>query len=206
MNIRITILDDHQLMIQGLAVLIGKIPEFTLSEKFTSPRVFLDWVSKSEVKPDLCLIDVEMKEMSGVIVARQLKRDYPQIKIVALTMHEEPFILNRMIAAGADGYLHKNIDIEKMTNAVKEIMDGTFVVSEIDSKKKIPNSQESKDPTSRELEIIKFTARGKTRKQIAEILFISPRTVDTHRNNIRRKLDLPTLADIIQYANNTGLI
>ena len=202
MAIKVTILDDHQLMLQGLEILFEKLSEFELIEKFYSPAAFLRWINNSPQKPDICLIDVEMKEMSGAEVVKRIRRSNKTIKLVALTMHEEPFVMNRMIAAGANGYLQKNIDSDELSTSLKQILEGNFVSSNPVVQEDNLNDRVS----SREREIIIQIARGKTTKEIAKLLFISPRTVDKHREKIRAKLKLKNVADLIHYANINGLI
>ncbi|HYC87066.1 MAG TPA: response regulator transcription factor, partial [Chryseosolibacter sp.] len=139
----------------------------------------------------------------GIETTKLIRQEFPDIKIMALTMHQETHFVSRMIAAGANGYLIKNVDRDVFIDSIRKLLDdGEFITGGISANR---IRTEGETLTLREKEILKLIVQGKTNKEIAEELFISDRTADTHRTNIKRKLKRSTLAQLIQYARENGL-
>jgi two-component system nitrate/nitrite response regulator NarL len=200
--IRIFIADDHRLMLAGLATLIESIEGFELAGKFSSGKEMIETLQKTIRPPDICIVDIEMPGMDGVETVKQIRQSFPKLKVMALTMHDEWHFVSRMIAAGADGYLLKNVERDVFINTVNKVLSVEGFVTEGLSQKK---SEGPDDLTDREKEILKQIVKGKSNKEISEELFISARTADTHRTNIKKKLKLSTLSQLIQYAKEKGL-
>ena len=200
--IRIFIADDHRLMLAGLATLIESIEGFELAGKFSSGKDMIDALQKIIRPPDICIVDIEMPGMDGVETVRSIRQLFPNLKVMALTMHDEWHFVNRMIAAGADGYLLKNVERDIFIETVNKVLSGASFVMEGLSEKR---SEGPDELTDREKEILRLIVAGKSNKEIAEELFISARTADTHRTNIKRKLKLTTLSQLMQYAKEKGL-
>jgi two-component system nitrate/nitrite response regulator NarL len=200
--VRIFIADDHRLMLEGLATLIGSIEGFELAGKFSSGRDLLEALKTIVRTPDICIVDIEMPGMDGVETVKAIRHMFPRLKIMVLTMHDEWHFVNKMIAAGADGYLLKNVERDVFISTVNKILDGASFIAEGLSQKK---SEGPDELTDREKEILKQIVMGKTNKEIADELFISARTADTHRTNIKRKLKLTTLSQLMQYAKEKGI-
>lgn len=200
--IRIFIADDHRLMLAGLATLIESIDGFELAGKFNSGKEMIEALQKITRPPDICIVDIEMPGMDGVETVKVIRQSFPKLKIMALTMHDEWHFVNKMIAAGADGYLLKNVERDVFIETVSKVLSGSSFVTEGLSQKK---SEGTDDLTDREKEILRRIVMGKSNKEIADELFISARTADTHRTNIKRKLKLNTLSQLIQYAKENGL-
>lgn len=200
--IRIFIADDHQLMLEGLATLIESIEGFELAGKVSSGQALLDQLLVMSPLPDICIVDIEMPGMDGVETVKLIRQQFARLKIMALTMHNESYFINRMIAAGAHGYLLKNVDRSVFIESVKKIINGSdFVTEGVIAKSTIDDGE----LTEREKQVLKCIVAGKTNKEIASELFISDRTADTHRTNIKRKLKMSTLAQLIQYAREKGI-
>jgi len=201
--VRIFIADDHRLMLDGLATLIESIEGFEPAGKFSSGKELIHALQRATRLPDICIIDIEMPGMDGVETVKAIREKFPLLKIMALTMHDEWHFVNRMISAGADGYLLKNVERTIFIDSVNKILTGnSFVTGGLTQKK---NENVSDDLTDREKGILKQIVQGKSNKEIAEELFISNRTVDTHRTNIKRKLKLTSLSQLIQYAKEQGI-
>jgi DNA-binding NarL/FixJ family response regulator len=201
--IKIFIADDHRLVLDGLATLIESIEGFSLAGKFNSGRELIEALEKTKVIPDVCLVDIEMKGMDGIETVKIIRQKFPPLKIMALTMHEENHFVNRMIRAGANGYVLKNIDREVFEKSIHRILnDEPFFVAGINEEHQ--TLTESDNLTSREKQMLKLIVLGKSNKEIADELFLSDRTVDTHRTNIKRKLKISTLAQLIQFAKDRG--
>lgn len=201
--VRIFIADDHRLMLDGLASLIESIDGFEATGKFSSGKDLLQALHRATRLPDICIVDIEMPGMDGVETVKAIREKFPLLKIMALTMHDEWHFVNRMISAGANGYLLKNIERNVFIDSVNKILSGnSFITGGLTTKKPEAGTD---DLTDREKGILKQIVQGKTNKEIAEELFISDRTVDTHRTNIKRKLKLTSLSQLIQYAKEHGI-
>lgn len=201
--ISIFIADDHTLMLDGLATLVESIPELKLLGKFSSGKALLQNLETATTKPDVILIDIEMPELDGIETTKRIRKLTTAVKIVALTMHHESHFISKMIAAGANGYLLKNVDREMFLNAIQKIMKSNDFFVEGTLYK--PDAPVEHGLSQREVEILREIVKGKTNKEIGEQFFISDRTVDTHRTNIKRKLQLNTLAQLIDYAKSHGI-
>jgi two-component system nitrate/nitrite response regulator NarL len=143
-----------------------------------------------------------MPGMDGVETVKNIRQLFPELKIMALTMHDEWHFVNKMIAAGADGYLLKNVERDIFIETVHKVLAGAAFITEGISQKR---SEDTGDLTDREKDILRRIVQGKSNKEIAGELFISARTADTHRTNIKRKLKLNTLSQLIQYAKENDL-
>jgi two-component system, NarL family, nitrate/nitrite response regulator NarL len=200
--VRIYIADDHRLMLAGLATLIGSIEGFELGGKFSSGKELVEALTKITRPPDIVIVDIEMPGMDGVEAVKAIRQMHPRLKIMALTMHDEWHFVNRMIAVGADGYLLKDVERDVFVSTIHKVLAGSDFITEGLVKKKAEGDDAL---TDREKEILKQIVLGKSNKEIAEHLFISIRTADTHRTNIKKKLKLNTLSQLIQYAREAGI-
>lgn len=202
-TIRFFIADDHHLMLEGLSSLIDSIDGFELCGKFPSGRELLEALHTTARLPDVCLIDIEMPGLDGIETVRLIRDKYADLKLMALTMHDEQHFVNRMIVAGANGYVLKNVKRQAFIDAVNRTLNSSsFVLEGLTQKKSnVPHDE----LTDREKDILKQIVLGKSNKEISSELYISDRTVDTHRTNIKRKLKLTTLSQLIQYAREHGI-
>jgi DNA-binding NarL/FixJ family response regulator len=204
--IRIYIADDHKLMLEGLATLIQSIEGFTLAGKVSSGKALIEALHHTNPVPHLCIVDIEMPGLDGIETVKIIRQKFPDVKIMALTMHNESHFVSRMITAGANGYLLKNADREVFIESIHKILDGSdFIMPGRNINHGDADTHRDDLLTQREKQILRLIVNGKTNKEIAEELFISDRTADTHRTNIKRKLKMSTLAQLIQYAKDHGL-
>jgi two-component system nitrate/nitrite response regulator NarL len=201
--VHIFIADDHKLMLDGLATLIESIDGFVLDGKVNSGGELLNALSTAKHLPDVVIVDIEMPGIDGVETVKLLRQRFREQKIMALTMHQESHFVSRMITAGANAYLLKNVDREIFIRSIYRILESDDFVTE--GLIKGPTSESDQILTLREKEILKLIAEGKSNKEISQELFISDRTADTHRTNIKRKLKLSTLAQLIQYVKEHSL-
>lgn len=203
--ITIAVADDHQLMLEGLASLIDSIEGLSLVAKVHSGKALLSFLNDTNRLPDLCIVDIEMPELDGIETVKRIRSAYPKMKVMVLTMHHESHFISRMIAAGANGYLLKNVGREVFIQSIEKIMSSdNFVMEGLERQQKITHDEDAL--TQREKQILQRIVLGKSNKEIAEELFISDRTADTHRTNIKRKLKCSTLAQLIQYAKANDLM
>lgn len=203
-RIRIFITDDHTLVLEGLAILIQSIAGFELVGKADTGKALIEALSASQSLPDVCLVDIEMPEMDGIETVKVLRNKFPGIKVIALTMHNESHFVSRMIAAGAHGYLLKNVNREIFISSIQRVLaNEDFVLGGL-MLQPIPDAA-AKGLTQREIQVLKLISLGKSNKEIAADLFISDRTADTHRTNIKRKLKVSSLSELIQQTKMLGL-
>lgn len=201
-RIKVALVDDHQIMLDGLVALLGNDPDFHIISALDSGEAFLD--SLKNTIPHILLTDYNLPGISGLDLTRQIKKKHPGIKVVMLSMHDEVQVVKSILKEGVDGYLLKNIPQFELKNALKRIMQGVPYVSPEITRlmlDEMNNPQQTPQPlTDRELEILKLITEEFANKEIAAKLFISERTVETHRKNIFRKTNSNSLVGLIKYA------
>jgi len=213
-KLRILLADDHGLVRRGERVILQSRHGWRVVAEATNGR---EAVEKAiELKPDLAVVDIGMPELDGIEVTRQIREAVPNTKVLVLTMHDSDQMVSRALKAGADGYLLKSDLTNSLTRAVKAIAEGKRFLAPkvyeivVDGFLKTRSHDQPEDragtqTTPRENEIIRLLADGKVNKEIAALLKISVRTVETHRSRIMLKLSLNSLADLIHYAMRRGL-
>lgn len=208
--ISIGIADDHLLVIQGIRAMLGD-SNFKILFSVSNGKDLLE--SLLNVQPDVLLLDIQMPDMSGIDLCRIITRCYPDMKIIALTNMDESHYVKQMVRNGANGYLLKNVDQQTMITAIEEVMLGNqyldkqvqqSLMDEMLLGKK--RSVQQVVLTKRELEILGLIAKEFTNNEIAGQLFISLRTVQTHRLNISHKLNAKNLVTLVKEAYKRGLI
>jgi two-component system, NarL family, nitrate/nitrite response regulator NarL len=201
--IKIILLDTPNLVSDGLAFVLRHTHGFELTGQFSSLPDLLAGVDEATLGPDLFIVDVELPGMDGIQAAKILKSRFPLTKLLILTLREETYFINRAILVGADGYVLKNATRAIFEEAVKRVLSNCEFVCGQDLK---DLTQSESGITTREEAILRLVAQGKSSKDIASVLFISSRTVDTHRNNLKRKLGLQTSGELVRYAFDHGLL
>jgi len=210
--ISIILVDDHVIMRSGLRVLLESESDMEVIGEANNGREAVKIIS--EKNPDIVVMDIAMRDMNGIQATQQIKNEKPEIKIIALSMHSEKQIVIGMLKAGASGYLLKDSTSTELVEAVRKVYLGHNYISQKVSDVVLPAlSNINKDfdklgfdkLTSRESEILQLLAEGNSTKSIAEILFISVKTVESHRANIMKKLNINNLPELTKYAVRTGL-
>ena len=206
-KIRIIIADDHLLIAETWASLINMDPNFEVVRVYDNTKSLIDEIT--EVKPDVAILDININPFSGIEATKMIKKLAPGTKIIGVSMHNQPSFAKKMMRNGAMGYVTKNSTKQEMYDAIKSVMNGQkYICAEI--QKNITNQMLVDEDdnklstlTEREIEIIKLIKNGMTNKEIAEQLFLSPRTVETHRARILKKLDLKNSLSLIKYINDS---
>ncbi|GGI29153.1 response regulator [Pedobacter mendelii] len=204
--VKILIVDDHNMMIKGLKLILAVRKDFNVYATANNGLEAIDIIKKD--KPDVILLDINMPLLNGYQTLQILKSDFPEVKIIVLSMSADRKSVLNMLEAGANSYLFKNTDDKTLFIAIDEVINGKyyvsneienvleeFIIGQRDNSKK--NSQ--KLLSLREIEIAKLIMDGNTNSEIADILFLSVRTVDTHRKNILYKLGLNNTATLVKY-------
>jgi two-component system nitrate/nitrite response regulator NarL len=207
---KIAIVDDHQIVIDGITALLEDIPELEIIASTTSPLKMLEVLSANDV--DILLTDIMMPELTGQQLAKKVKEQFPSIKILALSMSGQADIVNEMINdADISGYVLKNIGKKELAAAIEKIAaNGIYfsdeVLDELNHISRIKKENDEVHLTQREIEIIRLIEKEMSNKEIADKLEISERTVETHRKNIFRKTKLNSVVGLVKYAYEHRLI
>ncbi|HEY1038746.1 MAG TPA: response regulator transcription factor [Bacteroidia bacterium] len=208
--IRLHIVDDHQMMIDGLRALLGDEPAFKIIAESNNGKVALGKIETDQ--PDVLLTDISMPEMNGLELTKAVKEKFPEIKIIALSMFGERNTISEMLQAGISGYIVKNTGKQELVQAINKVATGgLFFSDEVSAEmmKAISTPAVKEDVitlTPREIEIVKLIAKEFSNLQIADALFISERTVETHRKNIFRKTNTKSVVGLIKYAIEKKLL
>ena len=219
-TIRVVVADDHVIVRRGIVSLLSLNKEIEVVGEASNGKIAIELAMKKE--PDVVLMDISMPEINGLEATRQIKKKFPDMKILVLSAYDNVEYVLEILQSGANGYILKNTSPDDLFAAVKAVHSGQAFFSPSISKivldSYLKKSAQSGPPgsefdssqyvgplTTREREILQMIAEGKSHQQIADILYISVRTVDTHRNNIMKKLDLHDTASLVTYAIKQGI-
>lgn len=214
MKTKLLLVDDHAVVRSGLRMLLdGELDVEIVGEAGTASEAIN---AVATMKPDVVLMDIGLPDMSGIDAAREVKRLWPQVSIVALTIHEDQEYFFKMLEAGASGYVPKRAAPEELLTAIRVAASGGVYLYPSLAKLLVkdylsgeqPNSGEENlnDLTPREHEVLTLLADGDSNPEIGEKLSISPKTVARHRENIMRKLNLHSRTELVKYAIRKGII
>ncbi len=207
--IRVVIVDDHQVVLEGFMARLELEPEIEVVATASNGLQAIDVVK--QFMPDVTLMDVSMPIMNGIDATRLIKEEVPEAKVLMLTMHDNREYIMKVMQAGAVGYMLKEISAEKMVQAIKTVNQGSTYFCESVTQtlftQEIAPAEHKPNPLSRREEaVLKLVAQGCSSKKIASLLNISYRTVETHRQNIKHKLDIHSTAELAKYAVQHGLL
>ncbi|MCG6942546.1 MAG: response regulator transcription factor [Thiohalocapsa sp.] len=203
---RILIVDDHPLVRAGLRSLIDAEPDLTICAEVSNVRDAVE-VARAEA-PDLVLVDISLDDGNGIELIKRLKVHNPDLKMLVCSMHDESLFAERAINAGARGYVNKHQVTEQVLEAIRQVLAGRIYLSEkmvervINgfAKKKDGGASSIEDLSDRELEVFGLIGQGLSTSKIAERLHLSVKTVETHREKIKRKLQLATGGELVRHA------
>ncbi len=210
---KIFIVDDHQIMVDGIKSLLEINNNFEIVGTTTKSKEALNGIINSNA--NLVITDINMAELSGIELTKKIKAHNFEIKVLALSMYGDKATINEMIEAGVDGYILKNTGLDELTNAIKTIEMGNVFFSNQVTLEMLKSIKEVNSPietnefghlTPREIQIIKLIAEEMSNAEIGDKLFISERTVETHRKNIFRKTNIKSVAGLIKYAITQKII
>lgn len=208
---KVLIADDHQLFSEGLAALVSQIPGLQIAGLASDGQQAFDLLTLQPI--DLLITDIRMPKLDGIELVKRVKEKFPEIKILVISMHHDASIVEEVFEADAEGYILKDATREEFVKAITRLLDdGTYysntVLEEMlrKSRKTRKDVEKSINLTTRELEILRLIMEEYSSEEIAEKLFISKRTVDTHRKNILQKTNSSTLVGLIKFAYEHKII
>jgi two-component system response regulator NreC len=212
MSTRIILADDHAIVRHGLSRLLEQEVNMEVVAETKDGHSTIELVR--ELSPDMVIMDIGMPDLNGIDATRQITRDFPQVKVIGLSMHSGKKFVIEMLKAGASGYLLKDCAFEELATAIKTVTDGKIYLSPAITDVVVENyvrSSTGKERSAfsllsqREREVLQLMTEGKTTKQIALRLHISPKTVEGHRLRLMDKLNIDNIAHLTKYAIQEGL-
>lgn len=212
MGIKVLLVDDHRIILEGLRILLSQEPDISVVGEAADGREAL--VLARKLKPDLVIMDITMPELNGIEATRQLLADCPEAKVIALSIHADPRYVLEMLKAGASGYLLKQCAYEDLSRAIREVLANRAYLSPDVTQTLLKDYVQffSKEEASayttlspREREVLQLLAEGHSTKEVAARLTVSIKTIETHRQNLMRKLGLGSTAQLVKYAIREGL-
>ena len=211
-KIQVAVADDHSLLRQALAKLINSFENFTVLFEANNGNEIKANLGK-HIIPDIVLLDVNMPDMDGYETAQWLHNNFPQVKVLALSMFSDENIIIRMLKLGAKGYILKNAEPEELKDALNSVLEKDFYLSEYISGKIVSGLNKDLDRpddrvtlSEKEKELLRWICSEMTYKDIAGKMFVSPRTLDDYRNNLFEKLKVKTRVGLVLYAIRNRLV
>jgi DNA-binding NarL/FixJ family response regulator len=211
MTYKILIADDHDIIREGIKTILAKHAEYEITGEAEDGVKVLEQIEA--LKPDILLLDITMPQKSGLEILDQVRRLSPETKIIIISVHKADAYIMRALKAGVRGYMNKENAADDLLPALRKVISGQFFLSGeassyiLDKVNKTPQELEKEgDLSEREMEVLRLTVEGKTAKEIADAIFISPRTVENYKNNIMRKLGLHKTSDMIKYAIKNKIV
>ncbi|GBE02730.1 MAG TPA: response regulator transcription factor [Nitrospirae bacterium] len=212
MSLKVVLVDDHTIFREGLRCLIEKQPDLEVVGEAADGRKAIHVAD--ELRPDLVIMDVKMPVMNGIDATRQIVDKFSGVKVLALSMYSDTRFVLEMLRAGASGYLLKDSTFEELNRAIRTVVSNKIylspgiaciVVETLLSQQSSSDSLVFSLLTDREREVLQLLSEGNSTKQIALHLYVSVKTVESHRKNIMNKLDIHTVAELTKYAIREGL-
>lgn len=200
--ITIAIAEDHQSLVDGISLLLKYENQFTIVGTANDGEALIDIVRKK--KPQIVLTDIKMPKIDGIAATNIIKKEFPEIKVIAFTMFNQEEAVSQMIAAGASGYLLKDSPLEEVLNAIKTVaagenfFDDALIINSVEGNYSTTNHKSILSKSERE--ILKYIAEGKSSSEIAQLRFTAVSTVEKHRKNMIHKLGLSGKSELLRYA------
>lgn len=198
-NISVIIIDDHPIVLQGFSHILQGEDQLDLLNAFTSAEEGLAFLQKEEV--DVVLLDINMPDINGIEACQRINKNHPDCKIIAISNNNESSIIQRMLQSGACGYVLKNASADELVECIRDAAAGRPAIS-LDVQGILSSTKKGNLPkiTRRETEILQLLAQGMTSPEIAEKIFVSPLTIETHRRNLIQKFEVNNSAALIHRA------
>src|SRR5262245_61192718 len=212
-RVRVLVADDHAIVRRGLRSLVQSQPGWEVCAEASNGREALEMVG--QLAPDVAIVDIGMPVLNGLETTRKIVQTYPRTQVLILTMHQSDEVVREVLKAGARGYVLKSDADQHLINAIETLLQHKpFLTSDVTNKVLVTylNGHDAVSPeqdnrlTPREREIVQLLSEGKTNKEVAVLLDISTRTVETHRANVMHKLGMESLSDLVRYAIRNKIV
>jgi two-component system response regulator NreC len=213
-KIRVLVTDDHAIVRDGICALLALTGDIEAVGVAANGREALEMVR--ELMPDVVLMDIAMPIMGGVEATRRIRKEFPKVKVLALTQYDDKAYVFPVIEAGASGFISKTAASTELATGIRSVYRGDSFLSPsvarflVEDYQQVASMKESQDPyeqlTNREREVFKLVAEGYTTQEIAAMLVLSPKTVERHKTNLMAKLDIHNRTELVKYALRKGII
>jgi len=208
--INIAIADDHTILRKGVAEILSKFDDFSVIMEAANGKELIAKMDTVTTLPDVCIVDINMPEMNGYETASSIRTNWPHIKILALSMYDTELNVIKMLRNGANGYVLKDADPEELRTAITRVHKDGFYHSEIVTGRMLnilhdPNGKMNIEINDKELQFLGYCCTELTYKEIADKMFLSPRTIDGYRENLFKKLNITTRTGLAIYAIKSGV-
>ncbi|MBI3737730.1 MAG: response regulator transcription factor [Chloroflexi bacterium] len=214
MSINLLLVDDHAVVRSGLRMLLGSENDVEIVGEASTAKEAIE--AAEQLRPDVILMDIGLPDLSGIDATREIKKRFPKVSIVALTIHEDEEYFFKMLEAGASGYVPKRAAPDELLTAIRAAATGEVYLYPSLAKLLVKDYLNQEHPadekanldglTDREREVLTYLAEGRGNNEIGAALVISPKTVERHRENIMRKLNLHSRSELVRYAIRKGII
>ncbi len=212
MSVRIVLVDDHRLVRAGIRALLEKAPQGEVVGEAADGREAFALIEKQ--RPDIVLIDIAMPGLNGLDAVDRIKKEWPETKVIVLSMHANEEYVVRALRSDVSGYLIKDAAVDELEDAIRTVTDGEVYFSRRISKRVIrdylTNTDEMRGPleqlSSRQREVLQLIGEGKNTKEIADILHLSVKTIEAHRLQLMQRLDIHDIPGLVKFAIRTGLV
>ena len=207
--IKVILADDHRILLDGFKAIMDKIPDIEVVGTAANGLEVMNLLESFQ--PDIVLLDINMPVLNGVETCKKITAKYPQIKVIALSMHKKGSFIKRMIQNGAKGYILKDDSSQEIVAGIRKVMQGErhFSSRVMDLVLNVQSARKDSKPnllSGRELEVLQLISKGMTNQEIASKLFLSPHTTESHRRNMLDKLGAKNTADLVRLALEKGYI
>lgn len=212
MTIRVVLADDHRIIREGIRNLLDQEPDIVVVGEASDGREVI--LKNQELQPDVLIMDITMPNLNGIDATRKIIKHNPETRIIALSMHSDHHFVAEMLQAGATAYLLKDCVYDELVQAIQLVCQGktylspevaSLLVKDYRSQNRQSTAAKSKTLSPREREVLQLMAEGHSTKNIAEKLYLSVKTIEAHRSQIMRKLDIHNVAELTKYAIREGL-
>jgi two-component system response regulator NreC len=213
-KIRILVVDDHTIVRDGICALLGLAGDMEVVGEAANGREALEMVKK--LMPDVVLMDIAMPVMGGLEATRRIRKEFPKVKVLALTQYDDKAYVFPVIEAGACGFISKTAASSELASGIRSVHRGDSFLSPsvarflVEDYQQVAGMKGGQDPyeqlTDREREVLKLAAEGYTTQEIADMLVLSPKTVEGHKTNLMAKLDIHNRTELVKYALRKGII
>ena len=213
--ISITLIDDNNFFRKSFITLLNVLKKYPVLYDFKSGKDFFEFFEINKIIPNIVFVDYKMPDQNGISITKQIKKKYPSIKVIGLSIFQNDYVVSGLIAAGANGYLSKNLEVQTIENAIEEVLEDRYIIefmpgkietySNVEMARKLKKINCYFEITDRQIEFLKYCASEFTYKEIGEKMNISHKTVEKHRDLLFSKLNVNTRIELAIFSIQSGI-